>query len=530
MATKKKSPSSPKKKFTGHVELKGSSRKIPPGRNVGMTNLNSVIEVTVRVRRKNSIEDYVKDMADGKNKVISQDEFDKRFGGSEKDILLVEAFAHEHDLTVVSSSVARRSVILKGTVQNLSNAFGVYLSDYQHDDGKIFRGRMGGIKIPSQLQPVIEGVFGLDDRPVARPMFQMVKNDGHLLQPHAAGISYNANDVAKMYKYPTNVDGAGQCIAIIELGGGFRAADLKNYFTKLGIVLPSIKSVSVDGGHNSPSTPDSADGEVALDIEVAGAVAPGASIVVYFTPNTDKGFLDAITTALHDTINKPSVISISWGSSESQWSQQAMQNYNQTFMSAAALGVTIAAAAGDSGSSDGQSDGKAHVDFPASSPYVLACGGTKLAKTKETVWNDGDGWATGGGISDFFPVPDYQKKITLPASVNSKLHKGRGMPDIAANADSQTGYNVLVDGQWSVIGGTSAVAPLMAGLVALLNQKLKKSVGFLNPKLYAAKTAVFKDITEGNNKTSKTGGYSAKKGWDACTGLGVPLGTVVTVL
>jgi kumamolisin len=269
---------------------------------------------------------------------------------------------------------------------------------------------------------------------------------------------------------------------------------------------------------------------VALDIEVAGAVATGARIMVYFAQNTDKGFLDAITMALHDKKNKPSVISISWGASESQWSAQAMQNYNQTFMSAAALGVTIAVAAGDNGSSDGQTDGKAHVDFPASSPYVLACGGTRLEKNKETVWNDGDGWATGGGISDVFDIPDYQKKISLPDSVNEKQHKGRGMPDIAANADSETGYNVLVDGQWSVIGGTSAVAPLMAGLVALINQKLKRPVGFINPKLYTAKSTVFKDITQGNNNTAKAGGYAAKKGWDACTGLGVPLGTVATAL
>jgi len=517
-------------KLNGNVELKGSARKIPAGKNLGTTNLSDVIEVTVRLRRKNSIEEYVKNMPGNKNKVLSQEEFEQKFAANDKDIEKVETFAQQNDLTVVESSAARRSVILKGTVQDFSKAFGVFLADYQHEDGKTFRGRMGSIKIPTALEGIVEGVFGLDDRPQAKPMFRMVKNDGHVIQPHAANISYNPNDVAKAYNYPKNVNGSGQCIALIELGGGYRAADMKNYFAHLGLPLPVIKSKSVDGAHNSPSTPDSADGEVALDIQVAGAVATGAKIVVYFAPNTDKGFLDAITTALHDTVNKPSVISISWGASESQWSEQAMQNYNQTFMSAAALGVTIAAAAGDNGSSDGQTDGKAHVDFPASSPYVLACGGTKLEKNKETVWNDGDGWATGGGISDIFQVPDYQKKISLPSSVNSKLHKGRGMPDIAANADSATGYNILVDAQWSVIGGTSAVAPLMAGLIALSNQKLKRSVGFINPKLYSAKTNVFKDITQGNNTTAKAGGYSAKKGWDACTGLGVPLGTVVGVL
>jgi len=305
---------------------------------------------------------------------------------------------------------------------------------------------------------------------------------------------------------------------------------MQNYFRKLGISLPVITAQSVDGALNAPSTADSADGEVALDIEVAGAVAPGAKIVVYFAPNTDKGFLDAISTAIHDSVNSPSVISISWGASESQWTEQAMQNFNETFMSAAALGVTITVAAGDNGSSDRETDGKAHVDFPASSPYAIACGGTRLLSDSETVWNDQDGWATGGGISDNFPVPDYQKNISLPASVNGNKKKGRGVPDIAANADSASGYNVLVDGQWTVVGGTSAVAPLIAGLIALANQKLKRKVGFIQPKIYASSSTVFKDITEGNNITAKNGGYSAGPGWDACTGLGVPLGNVINIL
>ncbi len=314
------------------------------------------------------------------------------------------------------------------------------------------------------------------------------------------------------------------------MGGGFRNEDMKNYFDKQGLHLPQITAISVDGALNSPSTPDSADGEVALDIEVAGAIAPGAKIAVYFASNTDKGFLDAISMAIHDTLNKPSVVSISWGGAESQWSDQAIQNFNETLMSAAALGITVIIAAGDSGSSDGQTDGKAHVDFPASSPFALACGGTRLLSNDETVWNDQDGEATGGGISDVFPVPNYQKNFSLPISVNSNKRKGRGVPDIAANADPATGYNVLVDGQWIVVGGTSAVAPLIAGLIALANQKLKKNSGFIHPKIYNSKPSVFKDITSGNNITAESGGYTAGPGWDACTGLGVPLGNIISVL
>jgi kumamolisin len=517
-------------KFESSVELPGSFRKLPPGKNLGNTSFNDVIEVMIKLRRKTPILNFVRGIAKGKNKPISQEVFDRRFGASQDDINLVIAFARQHDLTVLQTSVSKRNVILKGSVQKFSEAFQVYLADFIPDSGITYRGRSGAIHIPEILKDIITGVFGLDNRPQARPMFQLLKKDGGLIHPQDASVSYNPDTVAKAYKYPRDVDGTGQCIALIELGGGYRNTDMQNYFSKLGLPLPLITAQSVDGAHNAPSTPDSADGEVALDIEVAGAVAPAAKIVVYFAPNTDKGFLDAISTAIHDTENKPSVISISWGASESQWSQQAMQNFNETFMSAAALGLTITVAAGDNGSSDRETDGKAHVDFPASSPYALACGGTRLLANAETVWNDLDGWATGGGISDIFPVPDYQKNISLPPSVNSNKIKGRGVPDVAANADSASGYNVLVDGQWTVVGGTSAVAPLIAGLIALANQKLKRKSGFIHPKIYASIAPVFKDITDGNNTTAKNGGYSAGPGWDACTGLGVPLGTVISIL
>ena len=519
-----------KKSISDWVELPGSARQAPVARNTGAAAGNEIIDVTVRIRRKSSINNLVKNIAAGKAKPISREDFDRRFGATPADLRAVETYAQTHDLTVVQSSVGRRSVILRGSVQHFTNAFSVQLANFIPGDGVPFRGRTGNIKIPAALEGIVEGVFGLDNRPQARPMFHLLKKQGMVMQPRADANSYYANEVAKKYKYPSDVTGDGQCIALIELGGGYRAADMQAYFSKIRIPLPVIQSQSVDGGLNSPSTADSADGEVALDIQVAGSVAPGAKIVVYFTPNTDQGFLDAITTALHDTVNKPSVISISWGAAESQWTSQALQNFNQTFMSAVALGVTITVAAGDNGSSDRETDGLAHVDFPASSPYALACGGTKLLKTSETVWNDGDGWATGGGISAVFPVPDYQQKVSLPASVNAAPKKGRGVPDVAANADSATGYNVLVDGQWTVVGGTSAVAPLLAGFVALANQKLKKKTGFLQPALYAADAAAFNDITAGNNITAKAGGYTAGKGWDACTGLGVPLGALISEL
>lgn len=254
-------------------------------------------------------------------------------------------------------------------------------------------------------------------------------------------------------------------------------------------------------------------------------IAPGAKIAVYFAANTDQGFMDAITQAIHDTDNKPSVISISWGAAEVNWTQQAMDNFNESFKTAAAIGVSICVAAGDSGSSDGQSDGKVHVDFPASSPYALACGGTKLQTSgntiiAETVWHESSTSATGGGVSTYFALPDYQQYANVPKEPDTGF-KGRGVPDVAGNADPDTGYNVLVDGQQMVIGGTSAVAPLMAGLIALLNEQSGNAAGFINPVIYA-KPALCRDITSGDNKTtSGNTGYTAGPGWDACTGLGV---------
>jgi len=229
------------------------------------------------------------------------------------------------------------------------------------------------------------------------------------------------------------------------------------------------------------------------------------------------------------------VISISWGAAEVYWTSQAMQAMDQAFQAAAALGINVCCASGDNGSSDGVTDGQAHVDFPASSPHVLACGGTRLEATYDTlssqyvissevVWNDDPAAsATGGGVSDVFPLPVWQANANIPASINDQ-HSGRGVPDVSGDADPQTGYKVRVDGQNVVFGGTSAVAPLWAGLIALINQQLGQSVGFLNPILYQnydlfAQVNALQDVTSGNN-----GGYSAKQGWDACTGLGSPDG------
>jgi kumamolisin len=451
-------------------------------------------------------------------------------------VKLVRAFAKEYGLTVSPGTPGpeHRIVKLTGTVAAMQKAFGVTLVHKTHD-GVTYRLREGSIHLPASLIGPVEAVLGLDNRPQAQPHFRVAGQSGNIAartaqgegfaSPHASSnTSYTPIQVAKLYQFPTG-GAAGQTIGIIELGGGYRTADLTAYFKSLGVKAPKVTAVSVDGGKNSPSTASSADGEVMLDIEVAAAVAPGANIVVYFTPNTDQGFIDAISTAVHDTANKPSVISISWGSAEVNWTKQSMTALDAACQSAAALGITITVAAGDNGSTDGVSGTANHVDFPASSPHVLACGGTKLQGsgshiTSEVVWNEtaANEGATGGGVSNVFPLPTWQSSANVPKPTTAG--GGRGVPDVSGDADPASGYSIRVDGQTMVIGGTSAVAPLWAGLIALTNAQNGKSAGFIQPAIYASKGKIsFNDITSGNN-----GGFKAGPGWDACTGLGSPIG------
>ncbi|MDE2365972.1 MAG: S8/S53 family peptidase [Betaproteobacteria bacterium] len=522
-------------KTSTRATVKGSERiPLHGAHTVGPVPDDERFEVTVRVRRKMPLESaamggFHSDQMPGKRRYLTHEQYATAHGADPADLAKVEAFAKSHGLVVVETSAARRSVFLSGTAANFAAAFGTTIEHYEHDGGT-YRGRTGPLTVPSDLADIVEGVFGIDDRPVAKPHFQRYRQKPDAgIQAHSVGNSFTPPELAKLYNFPVGLDGSGQCIAIIELGGGFRNADIDAYFQKLGLPMPNVNAVRVDGASNQPSTADSADNEVMLDIEVAAAIAPQASIAVYFTPNTDKGFLDAVTMAIHDTVNNPSVISISWGASEKHWTGQAMTSFDQSFQAAAALGITVCCAAGDKGATNGEDDGEAHVDFPASSPFSLSCGGTKLtaastAIAEESVWNEDPVLsATGGGVSDFFPLPAYQNAADVPPSANPPgTHRGRGVPDVAGDADPATGYVVRVDGEELVVGGTSAVAPLWAGLIALMNQKLGRRVGYLNPLLYGSLvgTGSFRDVASGDN-----GAYTARPGWDACTGWGTPNGT-----
>jgi kumamolisin len=508
------------------IPLKGSERAAVPGAQpLEPADPTERLEVTILVRRRarQDLATRVGAIASGRapGPYLSRDEFAKRHGADPADIAAVRAFAAAHGLAVEQEDAARRTVVLSGTVAQFNAAFGVQLRQMSHAKGR-FRGRTGPILLPADLADIVEAVLGLDSRPQASPHCRIRRRAA------SAAVSYTPIQVASAYGFPS-ATGQGQCVALIELGGGFRLADLDTYFKSLGVSTPSVVAVSVDHATNSPTNDaNGPDGEVMLDVEVVGAIAPAANIVVYFAPNTDAGFLDAITTAIHDTTHKPSVISISWGGPESSWTAQAMTAMDDAFQAAAAMGITVCAASGDNGSSDGVADGSDHVDFPASSPFALACGGTSLVASgnsisSEVVWNDGaNSGASGGGVSSFFALPTWQTGLSAVNSQGrSTALSKRGVPDVAGNADPQTGYDVRIDGTNTVIGGTSAVAPLWAALIARINQLSGKPGGYLNPSLYQNRQAL-RDITRGNN-----GDYDAAEGWDACTGLGSPNGAVL---
>jgi kumamolisin len=483
-----------------------------------------VITVTLVLRRKSGAPAIPQDSVAWSPQ--TRERFGVTHGADTTDIQEIEAFAHEHNLTVSELNAPRRTVLLTATAEAMQRAFGTRLQSCTLN-GAAYRMRTGSLSVPASVHPAIIAVLGLDNRPVAKPHFRRKKGTGgtHAGATSPAG-AFTASQLAQLYNFPAQLNGAGQTVAIIELGGGYRTADLQSYFSLIGLKQPKVSAVAVDGGLNQPG--GDADGEVMLDIEVIGSIAPGAAIVVYFAPNTDQGFHDAISAAIHDTARKPSIISISWGGPEDSWTQQARDALNAALQDAATVGVTVTVAAGDDGSTDGVTDGKQHVDFPASSPYVLSCGGTKVTQSgnkisAEAVWNElskNEG-ATGGGVSNFFPIPDYQKNANVPTSLDTGF-AGRGVPDVSGDADPETGYYVRVDGQMQVIGGTSAVAPLWAGLAALLNQQLGHPIGFVNPKLYAIPGASFRDIVTGDN-----GAWKAGPAWDACTGLGSPNGVAV---
>jgi len=468
------------------------------------------VRVTVVLRRRSG-----GDLPGGGDIRLSRAAFAEAHGADEADVESVLNLARRHRLTV-RQSLERRALALTGPVGAMQEAFRTELAIYRTRSGR-FRGRTGPLMVPASLSTRILAVLGLDNRCAARSRARTIDT---------AGPGFTPVELAGLYEFPSGLDGSGQTIGIVALGGGYLASDMKEYFAQIGVNAPEIVDVPVNDGRNQPGSDEVADRETTLDIQVAGAMAPGARIVVYFAENSEEGLHDALSEAVHDAVHAPTVISLSWGGPEETWTSQLRSALSAVLDDAAALGVTVIAAAGDDGAADGVPRGL-HVDLPACLPGVLGCGGTRIkvagGKLTESVWNDAQTsqGATGGGVSRFIPLPAWQMTAGVPAHPETGF-QGRGVPDVAANADPHTGYRVRINGQDQVVGGTSAVAPLWAALIARINQKFGRPVGFVNPLLYSAGKGAFHDVVKGG-----TDGFQAGGNWDPCTGLGSPIGEVL---
>jgi len=473
---------------------------------------------------------------------FTRDEFAHQYGATDEDLAVVAAYAGEHNLAVAETSHARRQLVLKGKLADLSTAFNVkfvHLHDQEHG---VYRSHVAPVHVPAELKPVIQAVMGFSGRSRhGHPPSFPLRGQRHLVDPRT---------VAKAYQFPSSCTGRGQTIGIIVLGGGFHESDLDAYFRHLRIPRPKITVVEVEGQKNNPADPvaireclakNGAAGlhrakgkshpyphvrrnseknvewtlETSMDVELIGTWANDAHIVVYLTHNNARGKYDAFSAALHDTKHEPTVISCSWGAPESLISRVLAEELDLMFQAAALMGVTIVCSSGDDG--DGTAEaGEPQAYFPASSPHVLACGGTALRyapgkKPAETVWREvvaGHTKESGYGKSSVFHSPGWQS-----GAAHAGAKDGRVVPDVAAKADLAFGYDIIVGGAHVSGCGTSAAAPLWASLAALFNEKLKSKVGHLTPLLYLQQC----------RKGVKPVGPS-KAAWAREVGLGSPRG------
>ena len=494
-----------------------------------------------------SVKEHAKGVIAGTHSILTIAEFADKFGASQEDHDIVTTFAQQIGATVGISHTTAAIVSLSGTAEIFNNAFGIELHEVITPE-KTYISYSGTLIIPPMLDGIIVNISGLDysNEPIRRSNIQKIVSTE--LTPSSLFGNYNTpigspQAAATAYKFPgknNGNDGVGQIVGLIEPFGscGYTIQNLNSIFGGFGLPVPTVISypyitpnpfgVTVINDPNGPASP-----EVALDIAAVGGIVPKATIVVYITATE----LDAYNCALYDLKGLgyfPSVLSMSYAA---PWPR-----YGTLFAEATTLGVTLVAASGDWGvynAPQGRAYRALSVPYPAADEHSLAVGGTSLAinpngsRASEVTWNDGYDYAiTGGGQSTIIPVPTWQTGLTIKDYATGVVTAltGRGVPDVAFNADGNTGFPVYYgtgNYQFSA-NGTSSAAPHWAGLIARLNEITGSRVGFINDVLYQH-PEVFNNITVGDNNESGVG-YSATAGWDACTGLGTPKGTAILAL
>ncbi|MEM8962496.1 MAG: S53 family serine peptidase [Acidobacteriota bacterium] len=567
--------------------LATSAPKLDRHREVGVVESSAAIDVLLKLRRSTSTLSLEAFLA-GERRFVDREGLAARHGASSTDIEAVRTWATQQGLTVSRVHAPSRSMFVRGSAELMTKAFAIELSTYRHADTDVeFRGHTNPVSLAPALQDIVTGVFGLDSLPIVQPHSRLHPEALTATQSDSDASSASSlkerwpttffpQEVARLYDFPTTSLGAGQRVAILEFGGAFDTEKLESYWRLIGLdTSPTVNAHTVLGAKQDPQ--GAAVGETYLDIEVVGAMAPEAVIDVYFAPFSSAGYLAAIDAAIHN--HDYAAISISYGMTEDApdfWSS-FHQEIDKAFHDAAMLGIPVFASAGDNGSGNARRllDGEvvtpvsseAHASYSAASPYATACGGTQLYATddrilNEVVWNEQvehqddsnpyySGGATGGGVSDHYDVPSYQSSAGLaPKSANPDGKTGRGLPDVAGNAGSTTGYLVTQPPGAQVpvgpVGGTSAVAPMWAALMARVRGSLASTPDpfFFNDFLYdVADSDAFRAVVQGadyssatptfvvptftptgNNRSATVEGYTAADGYDLCTGLGSPHG------
>jgi kumamolisin len=534
------------------VPIAGGRLKPPAGaRYLGAADDAEIVVITVVLRRRpdgvpRPDFEHFSSTPWFKRRRLGQDEFASKFGASPVDADKVVAFAKEHGLTVRRVHLARRSITISGNPAGMSAAFSVKLGRFEHEIARrprsrpmreTYRGGDGDVLVPIELDGIVVGVFGLDNRRIGA-------RNGRSDSPDPQGTgNLTVGQVTQLYNFPTN-SADGQTIGIVSFDG----YDLDILQNTLGTSTPSVTPVLIDGAVNDGALT----GETYQDICVASLAAPGAAIAVYLSTDDQRGWFDLIQRVVHPDPGDPVcfVLSSSYYFLNYDDANLLVRSYtsllnavDEAFRDAAIQGLTVCIASGDTGAGDGFTNGTAHVQYPASDPWVLSCGGTTIGNIQgssfdEYVWNDsyaGDNGpvyeATGGGVSAFFPLPPYQQGANVPVSLVDGVTIGRGVPDVAGNASHNSGYDFLPAPNEVPYdaSGTSAVAPLYAGLFAVINAALGAPVGFINPLIYQLQSAVCRDVNPYattppsgpvDNSLDGTVGYPAGPGWDACTGWG----------
>jgi kumamolisin len=502
------------------------------------------ITISIYVRRDvhengMTLKEYADAVIAGTHPVLEHDKYVYQFGALEDEIALVNEWARANGLTVVESHTGMALVQLSGTAGQFNQLFNITLNEVT-DSIRTYHTHTGDVTVPSEINDVVQSVLGLDNSVYFK---HNAIPDPAVDSPIGPNLisSPSPVDLALSYKFPRlpgsdAMQGKGATVAICSLSGGYSTQNLTSTFSRIGLPNPTVVTVNVDGGGGSiTNDPYGGNPENMLDIYCVGAAAPASKIIFYSAPNTFGSFVNVAFAAANDTVNNPSVLSISWGTVDSYFGigqGSYLAAFDAAFQSCIVRGITVVIASGDYGVRAISSAQTYTLNHPSTSPYVVSAGGTVISINNDHSINSEQPWGTsggsyaaGGGVSTIYPVPSWQTGLTsklYPSGTVSAL-SGRGTPDVSAMA---TGY-MFYYGPSNSFGsfvGTSATAPLLSALVARLNALTGRRLGFVNADWYSIGSTAFNDMTSGDNHGGNSVGYMAQAGWDAASGLGTPKG------